>query len=418
MSQEIEMVKKGIDKIDTLTKKISEMEEKVKNSSSDDLKKAYETKLKELETSMKKEFAENAKDLKKKILDLEGKSKKDENFERTIYGAMQAKKEDLTSKLKEGRLFEFSLKDVPANTMTTGNSTSGNVVTPQFIERIAHTPREALSIESFFTQLPIIRDTVNGKQEDLANSNYNVGSQPGQGELKPRTTIKFIPKIYNIVTIATTLRVSRQFLSDFNLLAAYIQSMLPTEMRLEVNRQILYGAGVGGGNEELEGLMTQVPSVDYDGILDIPGMPTNDKVYNQDRIYWAMHTLTKDPRAMFSPDMALIANEIGTTMALQKDSDGRYLDPQMVRGDTARIKGVTPDETNALEVTASSVPFLVGDTSRTNILNREGINLRFFEQDEDNVSRNLITIRAERRVGLMNEFPSAYRKGNVLDTIT
>jgi Phage capsid family len=42
---------------------------------------------------------------------------------------------------------------------------------------------------------------------------------------------------------------------------------------------------------------------------------------------------------------------------------------------------------------------IVGDMTRCTIVQSEGLSIAFFEQDQDNVIRNLITARVEARVG-------------------
>jgi HK97 family phage major capsid protein len=59
--------------------------------------------------------------------------------------------------------------------------------------------------------------------------------------------------------------------------------------------------------------------------------------------------------------------------------------------------------------------FVVMDTTQAaTVWNREGITIEMFEQDSDNVEKNLITIRAERRVGLSVERPDAIVGGDLI----
>jgi HK97 family phage major capsid protein len=51
---------------------------------------------------------------------------------------------------------------------------------------------------------------------------------------------------------------------------------------------------------------------------------------------------------------------------------------------------------------------LVGDFTRAAIIQAEGLSVAFFEQDSDNVQRNLITARVEARVGLAVLRPDAF----------
>jgi hypothetical protein len=43
---------------------------------------------------------------------------------------------------------------------------------------------------------------------------------------------------------------------------------------------------------------------------------------------------------------------------------------------------------------------LIGDWTKAAIIQTEGLNVNMYEQDSDNVQRNLITVKAEARVAL------------------
>ena len=56
--------------------------------------------------------------------------------------------------------------------------------------------------------------------------------------------------------------------------------------------------------------------------------------------------------------------------------------------------------------------FLVGDFNiATMVYNREGMVIDMSEHDRDNFITNLVTIRAERRLAVTVEIPSALRGG-------
>jgi HK97 family phage major capsid protein len=98
-------------------------------------------------------------------------------------------------------------------------------------------------------------------------------------------------------------------------------------------------------------------------------------------------------------------------LLLLKDQDGQYLMPEAFRfgAQAPRIAGVPLIGTTA--ITAGD--FLVGDFAMgTQIFDRQQVNIRFFEQDSDNVQKNLTTVRVEERLTLANYRPSAFVYGN------
>ena len=57
---------------------------------------------------------------------------------------------------------------------------------------------------------------------------------------------------------------------------------------------------------------------------------------------------------------------------------------------------------------------MVGDfTQAATLWTRQGLTVEMFEQDVDNVQKNLVTIRAERRLGFGVERPAAMCGGSL-----
>jgi len=58
--------------------------------------------------------------------------------------------------------------------------------------------------------------------------------------------------------------------------------------------------------------------------------------------------------------------------------------------------------------------FAVGDFAMAGTIhNREGVIIEMSDSDGDNFVRNLVTLRAERRLALATEMPSAIRAGDL-----
>ena len=92
-------------------------------------------------------------------------------------------------------------------------------------------------------------------------------------------------------------------------------------------------------------------------------------------------------------------------MLTTKPSD--YSVPQAVTvtpDGTVAVAGVPVYMLNGMTGTKT----FVGDWSRLKIVQANGLSVNFFEQDADNVTKNLITVRAEADVALANLRPDAF----------
>ena len=78
------------------------------------------------------------------------------------------------------------------------------------------------------------------------------------------------------------------------------------------------------------------------------------------------------------------------------------------------IAGLNVRKTN--KITQDS--FLLGDFTKAQIFQRMAPQLRFFEQDQDNVIKNLVTVRIEERIALAILKASAFVKGDLTPLTT
>ena len=96
---------------------------------------------------------------------------------------------------------------------------------------------------------------------------------------------------------------------------------------------------------------------------------------------------------------------------LMADTTNRYIvgDPQRVT--EPKLWGLPVVLSKAMAADS----FLVMSRMAATIYNREGVRVDMSESDADNFTKNLITLRAERRLLLAVEVPSAIRGGDLVD---
>jgi HK97 family phage major capsid protein len=200
--------------------------------------------------------------------------------------------------------------------------------------------------------------------------------------------------------IAGILRIPKQMLDDLAWMQSYLATQAPIELLKAEDAQLLNGSGVG---LNLLGLNTNatlyVPSdVAYKGIERII-----------DAAYGQMATNDQDTPT----DVLLSPRDIVSIILNKASTSGEFNLPNGVVGvvnGILQIAGLNVQKTN--KITAGN--FLVGDFARgANLVTRMAPQLRAFEQDRDNVQKNMITFRIEERIALPIFYDEAFVKGTL-----
>lgn len=226
-------------------------------------------------------------------------------------------------------------------------------------------------------------------------SSVNNAAETAEGALKPESDIVLAEYTVPIRTIATVIKVSKQLMDDAPAVASYIDTKLRYFVDNRIEKQLVIGNGTA-------------PNIS--GLLDTGNFTAYTATAGDnlaDAINRAKYTMWS---AGFRPD-AVIVNpaDWGTLERLREGAGtGPYL-----YGMPGTNAGTNPF---GIEVVMSPyVPvgtMLIGAFRVATMLwEREGVTVEAFEQDEDNVQRNLITIRAEARLGLEVSVPSAIYAG-------
>lgn len=219
------------------------------------------------------------------------------------------------------------------------------------------------------------------------------GYQEGEGAQKPHINIEFTTDYAPVVTIAAILYVSRQSMDDSAYLASYINQAAPEKLREFEDQEILYG---DGNPNHLLGLFTSSNTKSTSS-----GEKNSwDKILNG----------LKDVAANgYDPDTILINTADAFELLKIKGTDDHYVFPDYTRADGRMMIGGRPIVPLS-SVTAND--FLVGQFSGSvQKLTRQGLNIRIFEQNKDQVETNMLTVRVEERIALPIYRPDAFVKG-------
>jgi HK97 family phage major capsid protein len=277
-------------------------------------------------------------------------------------------------------------------TMLTPGVAPGTVIMPQYIGGIINQPLRRTTLLDLIPVSPTTSNAITYMRESAYNSN---AAYVAEGQLKPEDDLSLAQVTAPVQTLATTMRISKQLLDDLPALVGYIAARAPQKMRLVKELACIYGSGTGG---QLQGIAPIATPFAADATLILP-TPNNYDVLGA--------AILQAQVAEYFPTGIVIHPVDEFLMLHAKDSQGRYLFPEMREG----MIGGVPYATSTLAQLKGN--FLVGDYALgSQLFQRQGLEIEMFDQDRDNVVRNLITIRVEERHALAVYRPDAFVYGN------
>jgi HK97 family phage major capsid protein len=220
-----------------------------------------------------------------------------------------------------------------------------------------------------------------------------------EGLVKHENAVTFTTANSTVRTIATFIKASKQSLDDFAELGGFLESSLPYYVNRQEETQLLSGDNAA---DNLNGLITQATSFNTALLSASAGWTKIDQVA---RVVEQIGIADEiDPTF-------IILNKIDWwQLRLTKDSYGHYImgDPQAI-GDP-KLWGLTCVPTNSI----ASGTFLVGsgESAAAEIRDRMEMQVDISTEDSDNFQRNLVTIRAEKRMVLCVMRPGSFITGS------
>ena len=256
-----------------------------------------------------------------------------------------------------------------------------------------------LSVRDLLNWVPTVSAAVEYVRETGFTNNANVIEENPTG-IKAESDLTFEPAIANIVTIAHWIRASRQVLADAPMLAGYIDARMEYGLKQKEEAQLLLGSGVGAN---INGLITQATAYANQGIT-----VTNETALDRLRISMLQVELAD----LYAEGFVLHPID-WTGIELLKDTQNRYL--------FANPFGLTVPTLWSLPVATSKSQtkgdFLTGAFRQgAQGLDRQQVTIEVFNQDRDNVVKNMVTILCEERIGLQVYRPEAFVKGALKGT--
>lgn len=276
-----------------------------------------------------------------------------------------------------------------------GSATSG-------ILQIDRTPgivteaRQALTVRDVLSSRPTSLPQIDFVKVNAAMSK---ASPQTEASAKLENAVTFTVGTANVRTIATWIPATRQVLDDMTELMGFLMNSLPYYVNLEEELQLLSGDNTG---QNLNGLITQAQAFDTTLLVAAAG-------YNRiDCVGRAIQQIQADKELL--PTFLVVHPNDYWSMRLTKDSYGRYIlgDP-MGPAVIQNLFGLTPIPTTNI----TSGTFLVGSGSpvASEVRDRMGMMVEIATQHSDYFTKNMIAIRAEKRVALVVYRPDSYVTG-------
>lgn len=280
--------------------------------------------------------------------------------------------------------------NLKADEVTVAASFTGNVIQPAYVPGIFAGPSRK-HIRDFIAKSGTNSDNVPFVQE--TGWVNNAGPVLDDGATKyGQSKFTLAQKDGNVRTISTFLKVHRNILSDMPALGGFIANRGTQKLLNAEDTQLIYGTGVA---PQLRGLMLDATAYDI----------ANAALVAKTRYDVLMAAITQGTIGEYYSNVIFLHQREYQQLRTLRDANGAFLFPQ---NQPIEIDGVRIEKSTAMLVD----DFLCADTILgAEMFIREGINVSFHEEDEDNVQKGLVTVRLLERVVLNNYAPAAFIKG-------
>lgn len=291
----------------------------------------------------------------------------------------------------------ISTKAATTSTVTTGITRNTIAMPTQLAGIYDENAEMPLVIEGLIPHIPVTSSSV---QYLKASAFTNGAKVVAEGTAKPESTFQFKLATANIETIAHYTKITEQLAQDAPAVQAFINAKMIYGLQLKIDEQLVNGTGAEAS--QLTGLLKDATTcTDYSTEL------TELKSSIKTMVDFALGIKTKLETIGYAPKY-LILNPIDwASLALMKDTRGLY-----ILGGPASVAGKTLWGMSV--VTTPSMPqgkYLMSDFALgATIFDRQEVAVEI-DREQDDFTKNLFTIRVERRLGLAVENPKAIGGG-------
>ncbi|EPR14137.1 capsid protein [Sphingobium indicum IP26] len=286
----------------------------------------------------------------------------------------------------------FACKAIITSLTTDADGSAGDLIIPDRQSGIVAPPERRLTVRDLITPGRTSSNAIQFVQETGFTNNAATAAETTQ---KAQSELKFDLKTLPVATIAHWVQASKQILADAPMLESYIDGRLRYGLAYAEELQLLKGDGTGSN---LLGIIPQATA------YAAPGGLVADNMIDQLRYAMLQAVLAEYPAT------GHVLNPIDwARIETMKDGEGRYIIGNPTNGATPTLWRLPVVETPAMTVDK----FLTGAFKlAAQVFDREDANVELSTEDRDNFIKNLVTIRAEERLGLAVYRPEALIYGD------
>jgi len=255
-----------------------------------------------------------------------------------------------------------------------------------------------LTIESLYSSIPTTSNAIEFTKEA---SFTNAAAEAAEGAAKAGSALTWALVSTPVATVAHWIKISRQLAMDNAALAAYVEARMRYGVQRKVETQLVSGDGVApniagflkAGNFTAHGYADAALGSSLKKLVLIRKIIADLEVAG-----YTPGAIVLNPADWATIEIDLLTSAVNAVRVSYMASG----QPMLWGVPVVKSVGMTADT------------FAVGDFAQHgNIYNREGIVVQMSESDSDNFTKNLITLRAERRLALTSEVPAAIRAGDL-----
>lgn len=295
--------------------------------------------------------------------------------------------------------FRKELAAAPETTQASNSASRTSLAAPTELGLVTD-PRQVLNIESLFGRL-----TVGGSAYQYVKYGYTTTETAtgpavvAEGAAKPEANYAGTIQTGTVKTIAAWTKLTEQMIAD----DANIVSFINADMQYQLNKVIDYQLVRGTGSGQLKGLNQSGNYTDY---ITGSGFTTGDTVID------LVLKVSAQMRAANINNITLLLNPVDWVKVLTaKNVNKDYLIPGIVDIPTQRIWGIPVILSGSVE----SGKFHMGDFfAGGKIIERSGIAVEM-DREQDDFTKNLMTLRVERRMDFAVVQPKALAYGTFAD---